>query len=1269
MSSNALPTPYPRHPPSNADYHVAIICALPRESAAVRAVFDKFWADHIEGDQITRECNDSNSYTVGEIGRHHVVLVHMPQYGTNNAATSAASLRSTFPAIKIALVVGVCGGIPIRGQEKQDIFLGDVIISKEIALYSLGHQFPDKFVSKDITAQGRTDNRDIQTYFAALDLQVLERNTVDFLKEAPRARERTTPHPKPSQPAPDTDKVFPSTHRHKHHIQSQCEICDRCNEERDPVCAESEKASCLELGCTGTVSRTWPKDTKGPGPRVHIGKVASGDTVMKSGGHRDRLVETREVIGFEMEGAGVMQIPCVIIKGVCDYADSHKNKAWQDYAAATAAACMKGFLAEYRPNAGIMQHFSMIDLHLLASRTQLHGDRNLTIRGMDDNPLPVSNLGQLKMTERDERRKVLFRSLSFRGMYDRESDIPDSFKDTCQWFLKTSEYCAWTQEASPNLQDRYFNNVLWIKGNPGTGKSTLMKFLLRQRRKDIRRAESNEVLISFFFNARGHDLGKTTLGLFRSLLFQLLKSRTELQFVLDDEDDVEHHDWTVGSLKDHFKTAVEHLLETTDATLVCLIDAIDEWQETQIHEMLLFFDIQSVRFRICFASRHYPKIEIPGLHIVLETQGGHGEDIASYLNGNLSFGSAYEDKASEIRSYVKTKASGIFIWVALVVRILNDDYRSGDISPSSARDRIDNLPSSLHAFFHRILTRDQSHFDELLLCLQWVLFSEAPLTPAQLYYALHASQTEKLSSWHSKEQPDDQTIKRYILHRSKGLAQSTMSEHPTVQFIHESIPDYLLKEGGLGTIWSKLQGNIAGHSHDTLKQCCIAYTSMPGIRAYVRSGLTYLDWSSNREEALNRFPLLEYANRGVLFHANQAQSESFNQLDFMESFCHRDWASQYNIIHPRKPEDFTDYTPDASLLYILAGNGMNSLIKLRRSFQSCFEIEGGIEDIKQGEKYGVPILAATGPGSGAVIRTMLELEAVRYPDFDFARFCTRFPRGFEFPQSHHRWVFNKKEDLFEQLIRHGSEIVSLFFAETVHQASRLKLLNGQRFLAHAVSRELCDLTSTLLSKLHVQVGGAEIDGRSALHLALDRENSKLTQQLIDYGAIQALPKKVRERLLLERGSIKDVQLIKQLITLGADPDAVDDEGETRLHYAASTGNTDLAQALIDKKANVSAISQNEQKTPLHLASRKGHYEVAKILIAGRANVNASTRSGRTPLHEASLGGHSRVAKMLIDNGADIEAHATLGKEDRWTSRFPHYTSAYGGREKISGVPI
>ena len=112
------------------------------------------------------------------------------------------------------------------------------------------------------------------------------------------------------------------------------------------------ESSCTSLGCDmDWVYQYWPS-TEHNSPRVHIGTVASADTIIKSGKHCDCLVQSEGIVGFEMEDSGVWDsISCIIIKGVCDYTDSHKNKAWQAYAAATRAAAAKSFLEYWEPTA------------------------------------------------------------------------------------------------------------------------------------------------------------------------------------------------------------------------------------------------------------------------------------------------------------------------------------------------------------------------------------------------------------------------------------------------------------------------------------------------------------------------------------------------------------------------------------------------------------------------------------------------------------------------------------------------------------------------------------------------------------------------------------------------------------------------------------------------------------------------------------------------------------------------------------------------------
>jgi hypothetical protein len=136
----------PSQPRDRTDFEIAIICALPLEASAVSALFDKQWDDQSYGKAPT----DSNAYSTGVIGHHNVVLVHMPNMGKVAAATAAACLHASFPEIQLALVVGICGGVPFGNQPSKGILLGDVIISEGLIQYDLGRQFPNRiFMRKD----------------------------------------------------------------------------------------------------------------------------------------------------------------------------------------------------------------------------------------------------------------------------------------------------------------------------------------------------------------------------------------------------------------------------------------------------------------------------------------------------------------------------------------------------------------------------------------------------------------------------------------------------------------------------------------------------------------------------------------------------------------------------------------------------------------------------------------------------------------------------------------------------------------------------------------------------------------------------------------------------------------------------------------------------------------------------------------------------------------------------------------------------------------
>ena len=121
----------------------------------------------------------------------------------------------------------------------------------------------------------------------------------------------------------------------------------------------------------------------------------------------------------------------------------------------------------------------------------------------------------------ENRKRVLLESLRFDQIDARQLTIKNAHAKTCRWLLQKSEYGDWLD---PNKLGEH-HGFLWIKGKPGTGKSTLMKFVLANARKKMK----DMIVISFFFNARGDELEKSTIGMYRSLLLQLLERLPALQ--------------------------------------------------------------------------------------------------------------------------------------------------------------------------------------------------------------------------------------------------------------------------------------------------------------------------------------------------------------------------------------------------------------------------------------------------------------------------------------------------------------------------------------------------------------------------------------------------------------------------------------------------------------------------------------------------------------------------------------------------------------------
>lgn len=468
-------------------------------------------------------------------------------------------------------------------------------------------------------------------------------------------------------------------------------------------------------------------------------------------------------------------------------------------------------------------------------------------------------------------------------MNARLQSIKKAHDTTCMWLLDKFEYRDWLNPHKTLLH----HGSLWIKGKPGVGKSTMMKFALAHAKKEMKDA----TVISFFFNAKGETLEKSTLGMYRSLLSQLLTAIPEVQNKFGSSSKQrcgDRYEWRIEELQDILVSTIKSLGQHH---ICCFIDALDECDEDQVRDMVQFLEelgevavASGVRLNICLSSRHYPHISMEKcVQLNMEDQPGHHQDIEKYVNSKLRSG--HGNQIDDIKAEILSRASGVFLWVVLVVQMLNKAYDHGQMH--TLRKRLKEMPSEINDLFNDMLTRDDENKEDLVLCLQWIFYAQRPLKLAELYFAIRSGiEPTELTEWNQDEITEGD-MEMYILSCSKGLLETTKGKDRIVRFIHESVRDFLLRNG-LAKLTSDVEDNITGLSHERLKQCCYNYIKNINISQHVPLEVPLPRASSEarslRQLVSEKFPFLEYAVYNMLHHSDIAESHGISQKRFLESF-------------------------------------------------------------------------------------------------------------------------------------------------------------------------------------------------------------------------------------------------------------------------------------------------------------------------------------------------------------------------------------------------
>jgi nucleoside phosphorylase len=296
------------------DYTVGWICPLEVEQIAALEMLDE------EHERLSQPPTDHNVYNLGNIAGHSVVMAGLYQPGNNSAATVVTQMRMTFPNLKFGLLVGIGGGVPVK-TDNGIIRLGDIVVSKPAGGHSGAVQYD----------HGKAKVGQFERTGALAPPPAVLLNAAQDLA-AKRARSRKDPV---DENIKRIDTSLRGLRRYKHPSSEQDHLY------KPDYLHLKPGVPCDECGCDSSqqVQRATDDEDDEQYVVVHRGTIASGELVVKDAALRDQLAKEYGLLCFEMEAAGALaDFPCILIRGISDYCDSHKNDQWHGYAAAAAAA-------------------------------------------------------------------------------------------------------------------------------------------------------------------------------------------------------------------------------------------------------------------------------------------------------------------------------------------------------------------------------------------------------------------------------------------------------------------------------------------------------------------------------------------------------------------------------------------------------------------------------------------------------------------------------------------------------------------------------------------------------------------------------------------------------------------------------------------------------------------------------------------------------------------------------------------------------------------
>ncbi|KAL3441365.1 hypothetical protein BJX65DRAFT_255230 [Aspergillus insuetus] len=651
-------------PCTRDDYTAVWICALPLELAAACAMLD----ERHDPLPLGPDSRDTNNYILGRVGSHNTVVACLPYgvTGTVSAARVVNQMLATFKRIKFGLMLGIGGGAP---SERHDIRLGDVVVGSPTGLFGGVVQYDfGKTVQRGRFQRTGMLNKPPEVLLTALS-NLQARHLMEGHRVESALEEMVRKYP-------------PMTFRYARPAVDVLYRADYEHPEGQPTCASCDAAMLVPRA---------PRPSGVSQLRIHYGLIASGDQVVKHGQMRDQLREELDVLCFEMEAAGLVDsLPCLVIRGISDYADSHKNDVWQGYAAAAAAAYAKELM------------------HVIPVAV---GEKQSVRVGLD------SSTSDMRFKIQQWLSPASFKD----DLYNHQKEYMDG---SCDWALERPEIASFLSSSDSSV-------ILSIRGPPGIGKSTLTAFLIH------RLIDAGQSVLYFFCKDTEGGKSKPYQAL-RTIISQILAA--------DDRQDLvswlekirlqggQRHAESFATLHDSFCHALKAVSES-DRTLYFVVDALDECDNGRLLASTLSSALNASKrsFKLLLTSREEPDLleffqrykeqtseaKLAVLNELSILPSTIQQSVVAYVKQRVAHFQHIRATplGQQVFNNVSIASDGSWLYAKL---ILDDIERLP--SPASIARHLKNIPSGLVQLYHTIFSTVEKSLSPTELYLARQLF-------------------------------------------------------------------------------------------------------------------------------------------------------------------------------------------------------------------------------------------------------------------------------------------------------------------------------------------------------------------------------------------------------------------------------------------------------------------------------------------------------------------------------------------------------------------